>query len=132
MTKMTVDLDTASTLLNIKKDTLRKRIQRKNIEAIKDKAGKWQVIIDSDILSEQDTKQDKPDKGQDLSSNEKDKLTNALIEQLKSEVEYLRNENYRKDSIIVEMTKKIPLLEAPKENKTSWLKKLFKGGGAND
>ena len=53
-TKRTVDLDTASTLLNIKKAALRKRIQRGSIEAVKDRAGKWQVVIDDDgVMNEE-------------------------------------------------------------------------------
>lgn len=36
----------------------------------------------------------------------------ALVEQLRSEVEYLRDENRRKDSIIMQMAQRIPELEA--------------------
>jgi len=132
MTKRTVDLDTAATILNIKKDTLRKRIQRGNIEAVKDRAGKWQVVLDDDIYSERDQGQDKKDKTRDTSQDKKDNVNNLLIDQLKSEVEYLRQENYRKDSIIMELTKKVPLLEAPQDRGLPWYRKIFNRGGDNE
>jgi len=131
MTKRTVNLDTAATILDIKKDTLRKRLQRGTIEAVKDRSGKWQVVIDDEMNQGRDSEQDKRDNKRDSVQDNQD---SPLIEHLRSEIDYLRQENYRKDSIIIELTKRVPLIEGPRERKVPWYRKLFifNRSGEND
>lgn len=43
----------------------------------------------------------------------------ALVDQLRSEVEYLREENRRKDSIIMQMAQRLPEIEAPQHHEAS-------------
>ncbi len=108
MTKRTVSLDEAAEVLGLSKDAVRKRIQRGSLEARKNEAGRWQVLLDEEAW---DNVQDKQDKAWD---NVQD-TTIALLEQLRSENAFLRQELYRKDHIILNLTEGIKLLEAPKQ-----------------
>jgi hypothetical protein len=120
MTKRTYDLDTAADILNTSKEALRKRIQRGNIEARKDDRGHWQVIID-DLVKEA-----RQDKGQDMSG--------PLIEQLKTENEFLRQQLHQQNVIIFNLSEGIKLLEPPKHDRQPWYQKMFSGkkGGPED
>jgi len=130
-TNRTIDLETAATILDIKKDTLRKQLQRGKIAGVKDRSGKWQVVIDDDMNQDMDSDRDKQDKKQDSVQDNQD---SPLIEHLRGEIDYLRQENYRKDSIIIELTKRVPLIEGHRERKVPWYHKLFtfNRGGEND
>lgn len=116
MTRTGHDLDAAAAVLGISKEALRKRIKRGSIEATKDNAGRWQVYIE-------DTR---PDAGEDTRpDNVQDAVLDAYrttldaqnrhIEFLQKELERRGDEIYRKDRIILDLTQKIPQLEAPKE-----------------
>jgi len=107
MTKRRVGIQEASRLLGISREAVRKRISRGSLEAEKDDQGKWVVLM-------------RQDGGQDV--------TSEYVQQLKSEVEYLRQENYRKDHIIMGLTEGLRQLEAPQEEKRSWWQRLFRRG----
>ena len=105
MTKRRVGIQEASRLLGISREAVRKRISRGSLEAEKDDQGKWVVLM-------------RQDGGQDV--------TSEYVQQLKSEVEYLRQENYRKDHIIMSLSEGLKQLEAPQEQQPSWWKRLFR------
>jgi hypothetical protein len=112
-TKRTVGVDEAAGILGISKEALRKRIKRGTIEAVKDTAGKWQVILE-------DKGQDKgPDSGQDGSGTAASTDKDDLIAHLKGEIEFMRQEMHRKDVIIMNLSDGIKQLEAPKK-RTFW------------
>jgi hypothetical protein len=112
--KKTVGIDEASFALGISKEALRKRIARGSVKAVKDQAGRWKVEVD-------DTGQDNRQAGRVDNSR-------ALIEQLRSENEFLRQELYRKDHIILNLTEGIKLLEEPKKRGPSLWERMFKKG----
>ena len=113
MTKRKVGLDEASRLLGISKEALRKRAARGTIAAEKDAHGRWLFTLDTD--KEQDT-------GQDTSR--------TLLDAMQEEIEHLRRENERKDTIIMSLVQRVPLLEAPKKDpepeKLPWWKRIFR------
>jgi hypothetical protein len=111
MTKKTLDLDAAAQALGISKEALRKRIKRGSIEAKKNKAGRWQVIIDDSIK----------DKGQDGAQD----ASSPLIEQLKSENAFLRQQLHQQSIIIYNLSESVKLLEGPKDRRPFW-KRIFK------
>ncbi len=124
MTKKTVGLDDAARLMGISKEALRKRIKRGTVEARKGKDGRWQVTVDQDTGE---------DTGRDAGR--------TLVQAMQEEIEYLRRESERKDVIIMNLTNKIPMLEAPKEDETSrrreilpWWQRILKRkkGSKND
>ena len=111
MTKRTYSLDEAADILGTTKEALRKRIKRGSIEAEKDGAGRWQVRLED---AGQDGRQDK---GQDASSP----VVQAMqkhINFLEAELEKRNKEVERQAHIVMALTQKIPLLEAPKEQET--------------
>ncbi len=115
MTKKTYDLDGAARALGISKEALRKRLRRGSIEATKDKAGRWQVFL------EEEPGEEGQDNGGDVSGQ--------LVQQLKSENDFLRQQLHQQSIIIYNLSEGIKLLEAPK-NKRPWYKRIFnKEGG---
>jgi hypothetical protein len=115
MTKKTHDLDAAARILGISKEALRKRLRRGTIEAKKDKAGRWQVVLDEGA----------GDKGQDGGGD----VSGQLVQQLKSENDFLRQQLHQQSIIIYNLSEGIKLLEAPK-SKRPWYKNIFsKEGG---
>ncbi len=102
MTKRTVSIGEAATLLGISRDAVRKRIQRGTIEAKKGSNGRWMVTVDLDIVQ---------DAGEDTGGD----TSRPLVQAMQQEIDFLRKELERKDHILLALTQKIPLLEAPKE-----------------
>lgn len=100
-TKQTVTLDKAAGILGISKDGIRKRIQRGTIEAVRDSAGRWKVVIENKPrTTKKDTVQDK---------------SATVTDILQQQIDFLKQELERKDHIIMALTQKVPLLEAPKQ-----------------
>jgi len=106
------DLDTASDILGISSDAVRKRIERGTLEGTKE-SGRWEVFIEDK----------RPEDLRQLSE---------LVQQLKEENEYLKKQLDRKDNqiheqnvIVLNLTEGIKLLEAPKP---SLWERLFKRG----
>ncbi len=133
MTKRTLDLDAAAQALGISKEALRKRIKRGSIEAVKDQAGRWKVEI------EEPGPDAKADNVQDAGGD----AGGPVVQALKEHIETLKQENERQQRTIDALQKnqeqvnyilalkeqKILELEAPKEDRRPWYKKLFGGGG---
>lgn len=118
-TKRTVGVDEAARILGISKEALRKRIKRGTVGAVKDAAGKWRVIL------EDKGPDNGQDGGQDTSGTPYRTAQDDLIEHLKSEIEFMRQELHRKDVIIMSLSDGIKQLEAPKR-RTFWDR--FRGG----
>jgi hypothetical protein len=125
--KLRVDVKQAAEMLGISSEGVRQRIRRGNLESEKDDDGRVYVWIE-----------------EGESSSERN--THGVITRLENEVEWLRREVERKDTIIMSFTQKIPELEPvseprqspvtaseheakgdvpPEPEKLSWWRKLF-------
>jgi len=104
-----VDLDTAAEYYGISPDALRKRIKRKKADAIRE-SGRWYVFI--------------PDSGSENTGQIPDN-TGQLIKALENQIDYLQQENYRKDMIIMELTKRVPELP-PGRTRVSFWSRFFR------
>ncbi len=93
MDKQTVGIGEAAEALGISKE----------LEAFKEKK-RWHIVLEP----EQDTKQAYSDVEQDRAN-----LYGERIGELREQVEWLRRELERKDSIIMALTQRIPELPAP-------------------
>jgi len=102
MTKRKVGLDEASRLLGISKEALRKRATRGTIAAEKDAHGRWLFTIN-------------PDKGQDTGEDILDHLRDRIAF-LERQLENRDEEIRRRDHILLNLSNKIPQLEAPKKD----------------
>ncbi len=110
------DVQTAARILGISEDAVRKRIKRGSITAEKDKLGRWYVFIE--------------DNPEDISGQEQDN-SGQLIEQLRSENDFLRQQLQQKDIILYNLTEGIKLLKAPQEEEEQaparpWWRRLFR------
>jgi len=106
MTKKTVGIDEAAGILGLSKEALRKRIKRGSIEAVKDQAGRWQVTVEAT--------------GQATSPD----ASRTLIDQLRSENEFLRQQLHQQSIIIYNLSESVNLLEAPARR--PWWRRIFK------
>ena len=104
-----VDLDTAAEYFGISPDAIRKRIKRGKLHSIRE-SGRLYVFI--------------PDNRSENTGQKAD-ISGHLITALESQIEYLRQENYRKDLIIMELSKRVPELPAPDHDRRPWYKKIF-------
>ena len=105
-----VDLDTAAEYYGISRDAMRKRIKRGKVDAVKE-SGHYYVFI--------------PDSKAENSGQQADN-PGQLIDQLKSENEFLRQQIHQQSIIIYNLSESVKLLEAPKRD--PWWKRFFKGG----
>ena len=106
----------AAERLGITQDAVRKRVARGTIRHDKDHEGRIFVYLDT---FERESKTDQ-DNGQDGESKTvqdegQDKYTRSLEDQ----IEFLRQELERKDTIIMSLTQRIPELEASSEARQS-------------
>jgi predicted nucleotidyltransferase len=83
----------AAHALGISIDAVRMRVRRGTLPSERDETGTVRVILDADQVV--------PDETND-----------ALNEHLREEVEYLREENRRKDHILAALIQKVPALQA--------------------
>jgi hypothetical protein len=81
-------IQVAARRLGVSEGAVRKRVTRGTLEHHKDEDGRVYVYLDAGV-------DDRVDEGVDPNSN-------ALISQLRDEVDYLRDENRRKDEIIMQ------------------------------
>ncbi len=98
----------AADALNISQDAVRKRIARGTIPYDRDEAGRVYVYLSASETvhkTGQDTMQD------DASKTVQD----DYIRSLKDQIEFLRRELERKDTILLNLTERIPQLAAPSE-----------------
>ena len=103
-----VDLDTAATFYGISQDAVRKRIKRGKVDAIRE-SGRWYIFI--------------PDSEPD---NDRTKADNSgqLVQQLKSENEFLRQQLHQQSVIIYNLSESVKLLDSPRERRP-WWKRIF-------
>ena len=102
----------AADVLNISQDAVRKRIARGTIPHDRDGSGRVCVYLSpSETVhkTDQDTSQD------DASKTVQD----AYIRSLEDQIAFLRRELERKDGILLNLTERIPQLEAPSEARES-------------
>jgi excisionase family DNA binding protein len=95
----------AAELLGVTQSAVRKRIQRGTIPWDKDGEGRLYVYVDPSETA-LDTEEDK---SRDTSSGQS---RDELLEFYREQVEFLRRELERKDTIIMSLTQRIPGLEA--------------------
>lgn len=98
-----LNLVDAAAALGTTPEAVRMRAKRGSLESEKRDDGRLYVRVVTDQTEAE----------QHL--NDREGQESALIEQLRSEVEYLRDENRRKDSIIMQMAQRIPELEPAPE-----------------
>ena len=101
-------LKEAAEVLGISEDGVRKRVKRGSIPHDRDEDSKLYVYLDAS--------ETEPDTSGDASG---DTPVWTLVDQLRSENEYLREESRRKDHIIAGLVERVPALEAPLEPQES-------------
>jgi hypothetical protein len=102
----------AATRLGITQDAVRKRIARGTIRHGKDHEGRTFVYLDTfegEAKTDQANGQDRESKT--VLDDDQDKYTRSLEDQ----IDFLRRELERKDTIIMSLTQRIPELEASPE-----------------
>src|SRR5215212_3619925 len=102
----------AANRLGVTQDAVRKRIARGIIRHEKDKEGRIFVYLDTfetESKTDQDNERDAESKT--VSDAEQDKYTRSLEDQ----IDFLRRELERKDTIIMSLTQRIPELEPVQE-----------------
>jgi len=102
----------AADALAISQDAVRKRIARSTIPHDRDESGRVHVYLSpSETVhkTDQDTMQDYPTKT----------VQDAHIRSLEDQIAFLRRELERKDAILLNLTERIPELEAPSEARES-------------
>jgi hypothetical protein len=102
----------AADALNISQDAVRKRIARGTIPHDRDEAGRVYVYLSpSETVhkTDQDTAQDDATKT----------VQDAYIRSLEDQIAFLRRELERKDGILLNLTERIPAIEAPSEARES-------------
>jgi hypothetical protein len=100
-----VSVSDAAAALGVTVDAIRKRIQRRTIAHERDEDGRVWVILDTD----QDTASKVHDTDQDTTARDE------LVDELRDQVLFLREELARKDAILLRMAENIPQLEAPSQ-----------------
>src|SRR3954452_24519952 len=100
-----VTVPDAANLLGVSQSAVRKRIQRGTIPWDKDDEGRIYVYVDPSEPS----LEAEDDKSQDTSLGQS---RDELLEVYREQVEFLRRELERKDTIIMSLTQRIPELEA--------------------
>ena len=90
----------AAELLGVSQSAVRKRIQRGTIPWDKDEEGRIYVYVDPSETSPEP---------------EEDKSRDELLEAYREQVDFLRRELERKDTIIMSLTQRIPELEPVSE-----------------
>jgi hypothetical protein len=98
MDRRRVDVKQAAQILNVTTDAVHKRVKRGTLDSVKDEEGRVYVYLD-DVQT--------PD------------LRDDLIDRLESEIDYLRDESRRKDTILLTMAQRVPELEAASEPRES-------------
>jgi hypothetical protein len=90
-----VDLATASALLGLTAETIRKRLQRGKIKGFKAAGGAWRVVLDK-----VDSKQDSPGQTAGQEQDKPGQDENPLVATLRDEVHFLRSQLLSRDEEI--------------------------------
>jgi len=125
MDKTKVDVQTASRILGISPDAVRKRIERKTLDAVREN-GVWMVFVD-DAKHDNRPDNDQKTTGQDTTSVQVIEALKGHIESLKVEgarqqrtINELQRERERTSYILALREQRILELEAPKTSRTLW------------
>jgi excisionase family DNA binding protein len=102
----------AADALNVSQDAVRKRIARGTIPHDRDESGRVYVYLSP---SETVRKTDQDDAQDDATKTVQD----TYIRSLEDQIAFLRRELERKDTILLNLTERIPQLEAPSEPRES-------------
>lgn len=113
----------AAEMLKVTQSAIRKRIQRDTIPWDKDTEGRVYVYVD--------TFEDRPETGDSKSRDfVPGQSRDELLEAYKEQVEFLRQELERKDTIIMSLTQRIPELESISEPREAPERVSEERGGA--
>jgi hypothetical protein len=121
-TRLRYTVHEAAMLLGLSVEAVRKRAERGKLARERAADGTVYILLDSDqsknaadqtVTGHQHTDQTTPDPDQtfDRTHNQ----TNELVEVYKNQVDWLRREVERKDTIIMSLTQRVPELETSKE-----------------
>ena len=102
----------AAVALDISQDAVRKRIARRTIQSDRDESGRVYVYL-SPSETVHKTGQDRRWDGATKT------VQDAYIRSLEDQIAFLRRELERKDTILLNLTERIPELEAPSEERES-------------
>jgi len=102
----------AAERLGVKEQAIRKRIQRGTIVHDKDDDGRVYVYVDPYENTD-------PSARHQGTSTDNSTSTHTLIESLQDQIEFLRGELQRKDTILMTMAQRIPELEPAPEQRES-------------
>ncbi len=133
-TRLRYTVHEAAMLLGLSVEAVRKRAERGKLARERDADGTVYILLDGDqskkgteqtVTGRQHTDQTTPDPDQttpdpDQTTPDPDQ-TNELVEAYKNQVDWLRREVERKDTIIMSLTQRVPELEPPAKNPTEWL-----------
>jgi uncharacterized coiled-coil protein SlyX len=102
----------AAEALHISQDAVRKRIARGTVQSDRDESGRVYVYVSASETvhkTDQDTAEDAASKT----------VQDRYISSLEDQIAFLRRELERKDAILLNLTERIPELEAPSEASAS-------------
>src|SRR5215208_4384769 len=122
MTKDRVTVQEAARRLGVKDDAIRKRIQRGTLEHDKDSDGRVYVYLaatEDESYAGQDGAKARTT-SQDATRHAVVVAKDETISELRDQVDFLRRELERKDAILMSLTQRIPELEAPAREPTSY------------
>ena len=101
----------AADALIISQDAVRKRIARGTIPHDRDESGRVYVYLSSETVRKTDQDTVQPDATKTVQD--------AYIRSLEDQIAFLRRELERKDTILLNLTERIPELEAPSDERES-------------
>ena len=106
----------AAERLGVTQDAVRKRIARGTIRHDRDSEGRIVVYLDTFAIESETAQDNRQDGASNTTQDDgQDKYTRSLEDQ----IEFLRRELERKDTIILSLTQRIPELEAAPEPQES-------------
>src|SRR5829696_2912790 len=97
----------AAQLLGLSAEAVRSRIQRGTLASVKE-SGTVYVLLDSEQAHPDEHPNDRPDER--LSADQ-----TPFIESLQEQIDWLRREVERKDTLLMTLMQRVPELEAPRE-----------------
>ena len=102
MSKHRMDVKQAAEALGISSEGVRQRIRRGTLESDKGTDGRVYVWLDGEA------------NGSPATERESERNTHGVITRLENEVEWLRREVERKDTLLMSLMHRVPELEAPR------------------
>ena len=105
MSKHRMDVKQAAAALGISSEGVRQRIRRGTLESDKGADGRVYVWLDGEA------------NGSPATERESERDTHGVITRLENEVEWLRREVERKDTLLMTLMHRVPELEAPRDGR---------------